>query len=130
VHTLRIDIDDSDAIMDEGERLYFRGVSFTGAAVEYQRGALVSLVTYTRGIEDGPFREWYMDGLRPDGIMRDGFPVGECQQWHPNGRIAARAIMTADGLSQLAQFEWGEQGKLMKEWHADSAVQLWEQDHA
>ncbi|MER6353169.1 hypothetical protein ABT186_15305 [Streptomyces sp. NPDC001634] len=107
--------------MDYGERLYYRGTPFAGEAVEYQRGALVSLITYEDGVEDGPVREWYMDGtLRSDGVMRGGFPAGEFQRWHPNGRLAARTIMSDNGLRQLAQFEWDEEGNLTKEWHAES----------
>lgn len=117
----RIDIDDPDATMDEGERLYYRGTPFTGEAVEYQRGALVSLITYEDGYEDGPAREWYADGtLRSEGVMRGGFPVGGFQRWHPNGGLAARTVMSDNGLRQLAQFEWDEHGNMTKEWHAKS----------
>lgn len=117
----RIDIDDPDVTMDDGERLYYRGNPFTGEAVEYQLGALVSLITYEDGVEDGPVREWYTDGtLRSEGVMRDGFPAGEFRRWHPNGRLAARTIMSANGLRQLAQFEWDEEGHPTKEWHAES----------
>ncbi|MDQ1046540.1 toxin-antitoxin system YwqK family antitoxin [Streptomyces sp. V4I2] len=116
----RIDIDDPGVTMDDGERLYYQGIPFTGEAVEYQRGALVSLITYKEGVEDGPVREWYTDGtLRSEGVMRDGFPAGEFQRWHPNGRLAARTIMSDNGLRQLAQFEWDEEGSLTKEWHTE-----------
>lgn len=118
----RINIDDPGAIMDEGERLYYQGAPFTGEAVEYQSGALVSLITYQDGIENGPIREWYTDGtLRSEGVMRDGFPIGESQQWHPNGRLAARTIMSANGLRQLAQFEWDDEGNVTKEWRAETS---------
>ncbi|WP_432138705.1 toxin-antitoxin system YwqK family antitoxin [Streptomyces sp. bgisy154] len=117
---LRINIDSPDATMDDGELLYYQGSLFTGEAVEYQRGALVSLITYKDGIEDGPVREWYTDGtLRSEGAMRNGFPVGEFRRWHPNGRLAARTVMSANGLHQLARFEWDEDGNLTKEWHAE-----------
>ncbi|MGA5351418.1 toxin-antitoxin system YwqK family antitoxin [Streptomyces thermodiastaticus] len=116
----RIDIDDPEVTMDEGERLYYRGAPFTGEVVEYQREALVSLITYQDGFENGPVREWYADGtLRSQGTMRDGFPVGESQQWHPNGRLATRTIMSDNGLRQSALYEWDEEGNQTKEWHAD-----------
>ncbi len=118
----RIDIDDPDVTMDEGERLYYRSIPFTGEVVEYQRSVLVSLITYKEGIEDGPIRAWYMDGnLSSEGVMREGFPAGEFQRWHPNGRLAARTIMSDNGLRQLAQFEWDEEGNLTKEWHPEGA---------
>lgn len=98
----RIDIDGPEVDMDMGQRLLYRGELFTGEVVEYQRGALVSLNTYKDGVEDGPTREWYMDGtLRSEGVMRDGVPVGELQSWHPNGRLAARMTMSDNGLRQL-----------------------------
>ncbi|QKW06204.1 hypothetical protein HUT18_07095 [Streptomyces sp. NA04227] len=105
--------------MDESEQLFYQGVPFTGEAVELQRGAVVSLNTYKEGVEDGPIRQWYVDGvLRSEGVMRDGFPVGEFRKWHHNGVLAARTIMSEDGLHQLTIFEWDESGELTKEWHA------------
>ncbi|MGX5182709.1 toxin-antitoxin system YwqK family antitoxin [Streptomyces avermitilis] len=116
----RIDVDDPEVNMDDGESISYRGTSFTGEVVECQRGALVSLNTYKDGVEDGPTREWYMDGtLRSEGVMRDGFPVGDLQSWHPNGRLAARMTMSDNGLRQLALLEWDEDGNLTKEWHAE-----------
>ncbi|MFF9512531.1 hypothetical protein ACF1BU_38725 [Streptomyces sp. NPDC014724] len=50
----RIGIDDPSFEMDEGEAVFYRGERFTGEVVEYQKGALVSLVTYKEGVEDGP----------------------------------------------------------------------------
>lgn len=39
----------------------------------YQKGALVSLVTYRNGIEDGPSKEWHVEGtLRSDGCCEAG----------------------------------------------------------
>jgi antitoxin component YwqK of YwqJK toxin-antitoxin module len=116
----RIDIDDPEFEMDEGEVVFYRGERFTGEVVEYQQGALVSLVTYKDGIEDGPSKEWYMDGtLRSDGVLRGGFPVGESKDWHPNGRLAARVLMSANGLRQLEITEWDDEGNLTKEWRAE-----------
>ncbi|MGW2184173.1 toxin-antitoxin system YwqK family antitoxin [Streptomyces sp. NPDC001732] len=116
----RIDIDDPEFEMDEGEVVSYRGERFTGEVVEYQQGALVSLVTYKEGIEDGPSKEWYMDGtLRAEGILRGGFPVGESRTWHPNGRLASRVLMSANGLRQLEITEWSEEGNLTKEWRAE-----------
>ncbi|MEU9322185.1 hypothetical protein [Streptomyces sp. NPDC048295] len=116
----RIDIDDPELEMDEGEVVFRRGERFTGEVVEHQQGALVSLVTYEDGVEDGPSREWYMDGtLRSDGVLRGGFPVGECRDWHPNGRPAARVLLSANGLRQLEITEWDDEGNLTKEWRAE-----------
>ncbi|MFF8697380.1 toxin-antitoxin system YwqK family antitoxin [Streptomyces sp. NPDC015144] len=116
----RIDIDDPEFEMDEGEVVSYQGQRFTGEVVEYQRGALVSLVTYKDGIEDGPSREWYMDGtLSSEGTLRGGFPIGESKEWHPNGRLASRVLMSENGLRQLEITEWDENGNLTKEWRAD-----------
>ncbi|MFE7468502.1 toxin-antitoxin system YwqK family antitoxin [Streptomyces sp. NPDC057499] len=116
----RIDIDDPEFEMDEGEVVSYQGQRFTGEGVEYQRGALVSLVTYRDGIEDGPSQEWYVDGTpRSEGTLRAGFPIGESKDWHPNGRLASRVLMSANGFRQLEITEWDENGKLTKEWRAD-----------
>ncbi|WP_405919523.1 toxin-antitoxin system YwqK family antitoxin [Streptomyces longwoodensis] len=117
----RVDIDSPEVFIDEQEVLHHRGHPFTGEAVEYQRGALVSLVTYEDGIENGPLLEWYTDGTpRSRGTMRGGFPVGEAHVWHPNGRLAARILMSDDGLRQLSRLEWDEEGNVKKEWHAEA----------
>ncbi|MER8085412.1 toxin-antitoxin system YwqK family antitoxin [Streptomyces sp. NPDC087532] len=116
----RIDIDDPEFEMDEGEVVLYRGERFTGEVVEYQKGALVSLVTYKEGVEDGSSKAWYMDGtLRSDGVLREGLPVGESKDWHPNGRPAARVFMSANGLRQLEITEWDDAGNLTKEWRAE-----------
>ncbi|GHD51367.1 toxin-antitoxin system YwqK family antitoxin [Streptomyces galbus] len=115
----RVDIDSPDVFIDEEEVLHHRGRRFTGEAVEYQRGALVSLVTYEDGVENGPLLEWYTDGTpRSRATMRGGFPVGEAHAWHPNGRLAVRILMSDDGLRQLSRLEWDEEGNVEREWHA------------
>ncbi|NKQ28324.1 toxin-antitoxin system YwqK family antitoxin [Streptomyces galbus] len=117
----RVDIDSPDVFIDEEEVLHHRGRRFTGEAVEYQRGALVSLVTYEDGVENGPLLEWYTDGTpRSRATMRDGFAVGEAHAWHPNGRLAVRILMSDDGLRQLSRLEWDEGGNVTKEWHAEA----------
>ncbi|MFJ6016690.1 toxin-antitoxin system YwqK family antitoxin [Streptomyces sp. NPDC092952] len=116
----RVDIDDPECEMDEGEVVSYQGRRFTGELIEYQRGTLVSLVTYKDGIEDGPSKEWYADGTpRSEGTLRAGFPVGEAKDWHPNGRLASRVLMSANGLRQLEITEWDENGNPTKKWHAD-----------
>jgi antitoxin component YwqK of YwqJK toxin-antitoxin module len=116
----RIDIDDPEVDMTDAEVLLHRGERFTGEVVEYQRGVLVSLVTYRNGLEDGLSKEWYTDGtLRAEGVLRGGFPVGESREWHPNGRPAARVLMSANGLRQLEITEWDDAGNLTKEWRAE-----------
>ncbi|GGV97687.1 hypothetical protein GCM10015535_69540 [Streptomyces gelaticus] len=116
----RIDIDDPQIEMDEGEVAFYQGEPFTGEVVEYQKGALVSLVTYKDGFEDGPSRKWYMDGtLRSEGVLRGGFPVGESKDWHPNGGLATRVLMSGNGLRQLEITEWDDEGNLTKEWRAE-----------
>ncbi|WP_063730083.1 toxin-antitoxin system YwqK family antitoxin [Streptomyces sp. RTd22] len=116
----RIDIDDPDVYMDDGETLFYQGRLFSGEAVEYQGDSLVTLNTYKEGVGDGPVKEWYADGTpRSQGIMRGGFPVGEFKSWHPNGKLARKMIMSANGLRQLAMTEWDEFGNLTDEWHAE-----------
>ncbi|MFJ2645105.1 toxin-antitoxin system YwqK family antitoxin [Streptomyces sp. NPDC087511] len=86
----------------------------------YQKGALVSLVTYRNGIEDGPSKEWHVEGtLRSDGVLRGGFPVGESKDWHPDGQLATRVLMSENGLRQLEITEWDDKGNLTREWRAE-----------
>lgn len=107
----RIDIDDPDVDMDDGERLYYRGEPFTGEVVEYQRGAMVSLITYADGFEDGPSQAWYVDGtLRSEGAMSQGLPIGESRVWHPNGVLATRVVTADGGQRELLRYEWDDEG--------------------
>ncbi|MEL3948070.1 MULTISPECIES: toxin-antitoxin system YwqK family antitoxin [Streptomyces] len=113
----RIDIDDPDVDIDYGHRLLYCDEPFTGEAVEYLSGHLVSQVMYTEGIKDGSFREWYKDGtLRAEGVMRVGLVSGEFKRWHPNGVLAKRVINSEDGKTPLAEFEWDEEGLPTRSW--------------
>ncbi|MFF6780350.1 toxin-antitoxin system YwqK family antitoxin [Streptomyces sp. NPDC012510] len=115
----RIDIDDPEVDIDDGERLFYRGELFTGEVVEYQGSTLISLETYQDGIVDGPVQQWFEDGTpRAEGNMRRGFPAGESRRWHPNGVLAAKRIMTEDGHRPLAELEWDESGEQTRSWYA------------
>jgi antitoxin component YwqK of YwqJK toxin-antitoxin module len=115
----RIDIDDHDVDMDDGERLFHKGVLYSGEVVEYQQGRMISLETYEDGIPNGPVRQWYSDGSpRAEGSMRRGFPVGESRTWHPDGTLATKRITTEDGHRPLVEFEWDESGEQIRAWQA------------
>ncbi|MGW0841315.1 toxin-antitoxin system YwqK family antitoxin [Streptomyces sp. NPDC002787] len=119
----RIDIDDPDVDMDDGERLFYNGVLYSGEVVEYQRGRMISLETYEDGVPNGPVRQWFPDGSpRAEGNMRGGFPVGESRTWHPNGALATKRIMTEDGRRPLVELEWGEHGEQTRSWYAEGGA--------
>ncbi|MFG2379361.1 toxin-antitoxin system YwqK family antitoxin [Streptomyces avermitilis] len=116
----RIDIDDPEVDMDLSLRLLYRGELFTGEVEEYLGGVRVSLASYADGFPHGPSRSWHKNGTRQsEGTLRTGSPAGVWRTWHPNGALAVRMVMSDDGARQLARFEWDEDGKLTKEWHAD-----------
>ncbi|MEU6915635.1 toxin-antitoxin system YwqK family antitoxin [Streptomyces olindensis] len=113
----RIDIDDPEVDMDDSERLYHRGGPFTGEVTEHLGERLVSLDGYVDGYKNGPSREWYQDGtLRSEGTLREGMPVGEFREWHPNGALAARQVFADNGMTLLEEHTWDEQGRPTRSW--------------
>ncbi|MFF9160353.1 toxin-antitoxin system YwqK family antitoxin [Streptomyces longwoodensis] len=113
----RIDIDDSEADLDDEQRLLYRGELFTGEAVEHLGGAQVSLECYEDGVPHGPNKEWYQDGtLRSEGTSHRGRPVGVSREWHPNGTLAHERVFAEDGLTLLADSEWDEDGRPTRAW--------------
>ncbi|MEV8206147.1 toxin-antitoxin system YwqK family antitoxin [Streptomyces sp. NPDC079189] len=116
----RIDIDDPDVDMDQGQRVLYRGKLFTGEAEERLGDVVVSLDSYVAGVQDGPSREWSKDGtLRSEGTARMGLPVGVSEEWHPNGTLAAEHVFTEDGLTLSADRQWDEKGRPTKNWRKD-----------
>ncbi|MFF8717802.1 toxin-antitoxin system YwqK family antitoxin [Streptomyces sp. NPDC015184] len=116
----RIDIDDPEVDMDQGQRLLYRGELFTGEVEEYLGDALVSLDSYVEGVQHGPSREWYKDGtLRSEATARTGLPVGTSREWHPNGVLAAEVEFSENGMTMVAERRWDEEGRPTKNWHAD-----------
>ncbi|MDK0522369.1 hypothetical protein [Streptomyces sp. ML-6] len=116
----RIDIDDPEVDMDQGQRLLYRGELFTGEVEEHLGDALVSLDSYVEGVQHGPSREWYKDGtLRSEATARTGLPVGTSREWHPNGVLAAEVEFSENGMTMVAERRWDEEGRPTKNWHAD-----------
>lgn len=117
----RIDIDDPEVDMDDGHRLLYRGVPFTGEVTEYLSGALVSLDGYADGVPHGLCREWYQDGtLRSQGVVHRGLPRGESREWHPNGVLSSRRVFDGDGLTLREDDAWDESGRLTRSWRRDA----------
>ncbi len=113
----RIDIDDPEVDMNEGQCLLYQGEPFSGEVVEYLSGKMVSLDVYIEGVQSGISREWYKDGtLRSAGMMKNGLPCGEFKEWHPNGTLAARKVFSDDGLTLLEDFSWDEEGQPTRSW--------------
>jgi antitoxin component YwqK of YwqJK toxin-antitoxin module len=107
----RIDIDDSEVSVDTSHRYTYRGVPYTGEAVEYgQSGRIVGLWTIKDGIEDGPQKSWNADGtIDSEGVSRYGMPVGEWRVWHPNGQLKSLDVFDEHG-HHLSTTEWAEDG--------------------
>ncbi|MFJ3661495.1 toxin-antitoxin system YwqK family antitoxin [Streptomyces sp. NPDC090119] len=113
----RIDIDDPEVDMDDGHRLLYRGVPFTGEVTEYLSGALVSLDVYAHGVPHGLSQEWYQDGtLRAECVVHRGLPRGESWEWHPDGGPASRRVFDPDGLTLREDDAWDESGRLTRSW--------------
>ncbi|MDQ1045594.1 toxin-antitoxin system YwqK family antitoxin [Streptomyces sp. V4I2] len=97
--------------LDYAQRLLYRGELLTGEVEEYPAGHRVSLVAYTDGYRDGPFREWFKSGvLRAEGSMRTGSLSGEYKSWHENGVLATKELHGSDGGTPLSHYEWDEAG--------------------
>ncbi|WP_308406940.1 hypothetical protein [Streptomyces sp. AC555_RSS877] len=117
VSVKRIRLDDPEVDLDYAQRLLYRGELFTGEVEEYLAGHRVSLVTYTDGYRDGPFREWFKSGvLRAEGTMRMGSLSGEYKSWHENGVLATKKLHSADGGTPLSHYEWDEEGNPTRAW--------------
>ncbi|SFS94236.1 hypothetical protein SAMN05660874_04422 [Saccharopolyspora flava] len=93
---IRVNEDELDSepygpVLYDGER-------FTGEAVDLlPDGTMVSLTTYTNGLQDGPDREWYNDGTpRSEGEFHEGLPVGTHRTWAPEGNLI-REIEFSEG---------------------------------
>ncbi|GGV97690.1 hypothetical protein GCM10015535_69550 [Streptomyces gelaticus] len=115
----RIDIDDPEVDMDQGQRLLYRGELFTGEVEERLDDALVSVDSYMAGVQHGPSREWYKDGtLRSEATAREGRPVGVSREWHPNGVLASEVEFSENGMTMLAERRWDEEGRPTKTWSA------------
>ncbi|MFC9950872.1 toxin-antitoxin system YwqK family antitoxin [Streptomyces prasinus] len=122
--TQRIDIEDSEVDRDDAQRLLYRGDLFTGEVTEHLGGKLVSLDVYADGIQNGPTREWHMDGTpRSEGTVREGLPRGEFKEWHPNGTLAARKVFSDDGLTLREEYRWNEDGRPTRSWRLDDHSQ-------
>ncbi|WP_406838379.1 toxin-antitoxin system YwqK family antitoxin [Streptomyces sp. AHU1] len=88
---MRVDLDDPELDRGLDLSLTYRGELFTGETVEKnsRTGRIVAVTACSDGLEDGPVREWYMDGTgRAEGQCRRGIPYGRWREWHPNGRLA------------------------------------------
>lgn len=122
----RIDIDAPEVDMDAGQRLLYRGEPFTGEAEERMGGAVVSRDRYVDASQDGPSREWYVDGTpRSKGTAWQGRLVSIAREWHPGGTLAAEQVFAADGLPMLEDRAWTEEGQPTRTWRAagrDDAV--------
>jgi MORN repeat protein len=120
--TQRIDLDDPHVDLDHAQRLLYRGELFTGEVEECLAGHRVSLMAYTDGYRDGPFREWYKSGvLRAQGTMKTGSLSGEYKSWHENGVLAEKKVHTADGGIPLSHDEWDEEGRPTRAWENGQA---------
>ncbi|MFI2432193.1 toxin-antitoxin system YwqK family antitoxin [Streptomyces sp. NPDC018693] len=84
----RIDIDGPGVDIDRSLRLLYQGELFTGEAVEYLGGALVSLESYQDGLVHGPSREWYPGGaLASEKEFADDGELVSHRAWDESGRL-------------------------------------------
>ncbi|MCN9239941.1 hypothetical protein NGF19_03915 [Streptomyces sp. RY43-2] len=70
--------------------------------MEYQHGALISLITYESGVENGPVREWCMNGtLQSEGVMLWANELGGTRKW-PCFDIAERIAPSVQVSPELS----------------------------
>ncbi|MBV2363586.1 toxin-antitoxin system YwqK family antitoxin [Streptomonospora nanhaiensis] len=110
----RVTEDDLES-QDDGRVLY-QGLPYTGEVAELAGdGTVVAVVSYERGREHGPWREWYPDGrLKVAGRVEYGKgAVGTWRTWHPNGRLAERHDFDGDGRLRGVR-RWDAEGNLVE----------------
>ncbi|AHI01388.1 hypothetical protein GCM10010174_10120 [Kutzneria viridogrisea] len=107
----RIDVEGDDVGWDDGQRLPHNGKPFTGEAVVHGwSGAVVSLVTYLDGLEDGLRREWYEEGqLKSELLVHRGIVQGTAREWHENGQLARERHFDERG-NLTTECQWDENG--------------------
>ncbi|HVV22634.1 MAG TPA: hypothetical protein VHF06_24575 [Pseudonocardiaceae bacterium] len=118
---MRVNLDDTTTDETGTYRMY-DGAPFTGEVVETAMdGTVVGLVTYQDGLERGPQREWYYDGqLRSEYVDLDGDrPAAVYQEWHENGRLAARKEFDRHGTLRKQEV-WTEDGTPIPEQAVDN----------
>lgn len=108
-----------DLLEWEDYLVHHEGELFTGIAYELRPdGSPWSEVSYTRGLEDGPAREWYEDGtLQSESTSKLGVTHGVSKEWHPNGRLRSEKVVELG--YRVSEKEWDEQGRLVKETRVD-----------
>ncbi len=108
--------------MDEGQRVTYDGVPFTGEVVEGALDDPTSLETYRDGWLNGPWRLWYLDGSpKAQGEFVHGGLVGEVLAWHANGRLESRRLFT-ETSREVAGYAWDEDGRETRSWTAGSGA--------
>ncbi|WP_193364732.1 toxin-antitoxin system YwqK family antitoxin [Nocardia cyriacigeorgica] len=94
----RIDLNVDEVTTGDDLRLEYEGEPFTGEVVETVAGMMISQEFYVDGINDGPTREWWGDGvLKSEGTTRRGRPTGLYRDWHSNGRLACERVFDERG---------------------------------
>jgi antitoxin component YwqK of YwqJK toxin-antitoxin module len=108
---MRIDIDDVDVDMDEGQRYLYRDEPFTGELYETDRhGTVIASFGVLRGVRHGRHREWFPDGtLRIETMVVDGSAVDVSREWHRNGALAVEREFDDRG-DLVAVRRWAEDG--------------------
>jgi antitoxin component YwqK of YwqJK toxin-antitoxin module len=98
-----------ELIHDEDGRMIFRGVPWTGIALEYwSDGPLASEISFRDGLLHGPTIGWHSNGFKSEEVHYDsGRAVGIRRQWHPNGVLKLEEEIGNDGF-QLRLEEWDE----------------------
>lgn len=107
----RIDLNIDETDSGDDLRLMYNGEPFTCEAVEAVGDQLLSQEFYVDGINDGPTREWWGDGvLKSEGTTRRGRPTGLYRDWHSNGRLACERVFDERGrLTEVRT--WDENGR-------------------
>lgn len=83
-----------DSALDYGSDLVFtlEGEPFTGIAFEESAALGRSEVSYRRGVQDGPARDWYPSGvLKGESHFVDGVLHGASTEFDEVGRLVAEA---------------------------------------
>ncbi len=112
---MRVEIGSPDFYTEDGVNMLYKQEPFTGEMIERSpEGVVVVSKEYVNGMEHGPYRTWYREGVpEREGQHDRGLPAGVWHEWHENGRLALEQHY--DERGELTSYKvWDEDGVLVE----------------
>lgn len=112
---MRIEINSPDFYTEDGVNMLYKGQPFTGEVIEKSPdGVVVVSKQYVNGMEHGPYRTWYREGVPElEGQHNYGLPTGTFREWYENGQLALEKDF--DDRGEVVSYKhWDEDGVLVE----------------